>query len=389
MEKKHFSSYAERVRSAKEQAKNAQKKERKRKFTPAQWVTFLLMVVWTIASIFGVWGFSRTFDSRGNKMKVIGASAAGLNEDNEIFQGKYIFNLQGIQGLRVVTTNNTTQLLYTPLYLSYNVGESFTTFTLISWSGGYISNTVLPFNDLVGTSKNLPFLAGYSLASTSNSFLITSNIDDEEQRSFIPNGFYPVTATYYWNGGQLSSPLVSQPIFSIRVEFQDGNGGALDHYIHLNWTANSAVYSAALPYFYWVWRGSTTLTANEYDPFNTISNEAITLATYADFIENFRRGELSGRGSAQDIISSQQSTINRLEIEKQNAFENGRDVGYQEGLNAENPYTFGNLLSSVIDVPINAFKSLLNFELLGVNLLSFAEGLITIALLLALVKLLI
>ena len=45
------------------------------------------------------------------------------------------------------------------------------------------------------------------------------------------------------------------------------------------------------------------------------------------------------------------------------------------------------LIGSVIDVPVNAFTSLLNFEVLGVNLLAFITGLLTLAVVIFIVKL--
>ncbi len=64
----------------------------------------------------------------------------------------------------------------------------------------------------------------------------------------------------------------------------------------------------------------------------------------------------------------------------------GYTRGFAEGQEAGGDYTFLSLLSSVIDAPINAFKSLFNFDLLGFNLLSFITGLITLALVIFIVK---
>lgn len=64
----------------------------------------------------------------------------------------------------------------------------------------------------------------------------------------------------------------------------------------------------------------------------------------------------------------------------------GYTRGFTEGQEAGGDYTFLSLLSAVFDAPINAFKSLFNFDLLGFNLLSFITGLITLALVIFIVK---
>jgi hypothetical protein len=72
-----------------------------------------------------------------------------------------------------------------------------------------------------------------------------------------------------------------------------------------------------------------------------------------------------------------------------NGFRVGKAEGYNEGVNDSNTYTFSSLLTSVIDVPLNAFRSLFNFEFLGINLTSFFLSLFTVALILVVVRMII
>lgn len=65
----------------------------------------------------------------------------------------------------------------------------------------------------------------------------------------------------------------------------------------------------------------------------------------------------------------------------------GYNKGYSKGVEYANDYSFLSLMGAVIDAPITAFTSLLNFELLGVNLLGFVTGLITLALIIFIIKL--
>lgn len=64
----------------------------------------------------------------------------------------------------------------------------------------------------------------------------------------------------------------------------------------------------------------------------------------------------------------------------------GYSRGYNAGVDATNTYSFTNLISAVLDAPINAFTSLFNFEILGVNLSSFLLALFTICVVLTVIK---
>ena len=50
------------------------------------------------------------------------------------------------------------------------------------------------------------------------------------------------------------------------------------------------------------------------------------------------------------------------------------------GASEANQYTFFNLISAVIDAPVKAFTGLLNFDVLGFNILGFITGLLTLGL---------
>lgn len=65
----------------------------------------------------------------------------------------------------------------------------------------------------------------------------------------------------------------------------------------------------------------------------------------------------------------------------------GYDRGYSDGINDSNQYTFNNLIGAVIDAPVSAFTSLLNFELLGINILGLITGLLSVAVIVLIVKL--
>ena len=102
--------------------------------------------------------------------------------------------------------------------------------------------------------------------------------------------------------------------------------------------------------------------------------------------------------SLRDQIRELQTENNQLLNQVDNAFNNGvsdgYNAGYKEGYETgkiagaagANDYSFFSLISAVVDVPVQAFSSLFNFELLGFNLLNFFLGVITVALVIKLLK---
>lgn len=78
------------------------------------------------------------------------------------------------------------------------------------------------------------------------------------------------------------------------------------------------------------------------------------------------------------------------ELGVRNGFESGRsqgyDAGYAKGVADSNEYTWNGLIGSVIDVPVQAFTSLFNFEILGVNMASFFFALLSVCIVLVVIK---
>ena len=70
-------------------------------------------------------------------------------------------------------------------------------------------------------------------------------------------------------------------------------------------------------------------------------------------------------------------------------YDEGRDKGYAEGyaagLNDESGI-FSSLVYSVVDAPVHMMRNMLNFEILGVNMTTFVLGILSLALLLALLR---
>lgn len=75
----------------------------------------------------------------------------------------------------------------------------------------------------------------------------------------------------------------------------------------------------------------------------------------------------------------------------QSGLQTGRQLGYNNGYNdgvqSANQYTFLSLIGAVIDAPLTAFTSLLNFNILGFNMLNLITGLFTLAVIIFIVRL--
>lgn len=72
-----------------------------------------------------------------------------------------------------------------------------------------------------------------------------------------------------------------------------------------------------------------------------------------------------------------------------NAYRTGYNVGYNQGSLDSGEYTFLGLMSSIVDVPIRTIGGLMNFDLLGVNLLGFFYALLTVGLIIFIIRLVI
>lgn len=91
----------------------------------------------------------------------------------------------------------------------------------------------------------------------------------------------------------------------------------------------------------------------------------------------YQAGYNSGVGAMQDYIEEQERNIEKRGYDSGHTI--GYNKGYSDGLSAgsTNDYSFLGLIGAVVDAPVNAFKSMFNFEVLGVNLTSFFMAMLT------------
>lgn len=64
----------------------------------------------------------------------------------------------------------------------------------------------------------------------------------------------------------------------------------------------------------------------------------------------------------------------------------GETIGYQQGVKDQGDYTFMGLIGAVFDAPVQAFKGLLSFEVLGVDMTAFVSSLFALAVIVVIIK---
>lgn len=79
-------------------------------------------------------------------------------------------------------------------------------------------------------------------------------------------------------------------------------------------------------------------------------------------------------------------SVNELDAVRKNAYDTGYSVGYNTGVAEANNYSFLSLTTAVVDAPVQVFSQLLNFNILGFNLLDLFLGLLTLAVVIFIVK---
>lgn len=115
-------------------------------------------------------------------------------------------------------------------------------------------------------------------------------------------------------------------------------------------------------------------------PYST--TDGINFITYAPTEQTFTTEELYKQYNEGYNIGKENGY--KEGYEKGNAYRQAYgkaeyDRGYSNGTKSGNEYTFTALMLSIVDVPIQTLYGLLNFEILGYNMLNFVLGLLSLA----------
>lgn len=95
---------------------------------------------------------------------------------------------------------------------------------------------------------------------------------------------------------------------------------------------------------------------------------------YQGFDAGYNQGKLDGE------LSGYNTGYN-------SGYNDGYFYGYDVGSNSTNQYTFSNLLTAVVEAPVNVLISLLDFNIMGYNLLSIVVGLLSLGVIVVIIKL--
>ncbi len=139
-----------------------------------------------------------------------------------------------------------------------------------------------------------------------------------------------------------------------------------------------------------VFSGSTSNSFALYSLLNQVFSFGYDIQVDDSSDAMYNSGYADGWNDYKDNFSTE------IEEEKTKSYNEGKSKGYADGYNVgyskasndylESNYTFGGLLGAVFDVPIQTFRGLFNFEILGVNMASFISSLIALAIVIIFVK---
>lgn len=206
---------------------------------------------------------------------------------------------------------------------------------------------------LINNETSFYLLMTETTAQTTNLFYIYFYVSSNDINAFIPN-IYKLREWYDWN------PV--NYIGGNHIRYYDVNDNYLDISVTC-WFKPVGVYANATD-------TPWGMTDRLYYFTNELSESQQYKSGYdAGYSGGFSSGETTGYGKGYSVG-------NRI----------GYNNGYSAGVESANKYTFNSLLGAVIDVPVQTFMSLFNFELLGVNLAGFFTGLLTVAFVVTIVK---
>lgn len=317
-----------------------------------------LIIFWTIASIFGLIGYSRT------KAKNTALITASADSFQSALRYEYDIDLLPLMGMVSYTSNNA------------DIINGVFTFHIDS-EGNYLSyigenSTSCVEGDEAGISTYGLFGQGLS---------VTFGYDIIENE-FVDDLLYEdISFEIYYE--QINSNNV--PEFSIRFNFvynEEVHTVSLVLYLELNYE------NFYIPYFRKYCRlNQQSIYIGFYSSHVPYSESWYYYSEYIKGIGDYSLGYKEGYN--QGLMTPNAELFNEgYEKGKTDGYRNGYDVGFTAGATDGNDYTFTGLLSAIFDVPVKTFTSLFNFDLLGVNLANFFLSMLTLAVVLAVVRML-
>lgn len=221
-------------------------------------------------------------------------------------------------------------------------------------------------SDVVNISTN-SYLYTYSALFQTQDFTGQEERDDIYVLAYssafnnIPNDYYPSTLACHILYGITAQTECVQ--FEFYVTYANADGETLQGAGFSLRVPTNEYYNYITPFARYTGDGQPT---NRYNVYRTNDVLGWSYSSAVDFVGAYDNGYNQGRAYGETI---------------------GYNKGYTDGVANANEYTFKGLISSVIDVPINAFRSLFNFNILGFNMANFFLSLLTLGAVLAIVRL--
>ena len=357
-----------------------------KKFTKSQVIVFVLMLIWSISSIFGSLSFF------------------GVKADN--VDTNYIFN--GANYFLVTTSWNNNGTVYydggahslsidTSIARMPNDDESvpYDTKPCINFTSFWVSNqNRLNYYTIADDDITYLPLSYYTLNNLSYIVLDYSNSTDR----FVGDYWlgYPQEEHNEYTGRYGHVLLDVSPSFNCNV-YSVSFTGSLTYELldvplqtiygtsyYLVNTVNTVTYTdtdentCVVKYL-------STYSFRDYDRYTrgyvTWDNRTYYLNDGLTDSEQYRIGYTSGYNDGKNAFNGSGYD---------DGFNAGKEVGYnqgkQEGIASANEYSWLGLIGAVVDVPLQAFTSLFNFNILGINMLGFVSSIFTILILIVVVK---
>lgn len=296
-------------------------------------------------------------------------------------------NLEGAYALDDIST-----------FIEFN-GSDFITFsTYKNHPNNYVTNVTINVGFKFSTfGSNFAFYCdgfGYSINSNGNLQIADFDMYKFNTTTIIPENSYTTSN---------SIPLGSSGIYYLQIPSQASSWGVkFSAYTTSNFNAN--VYGVEigtrstfdlLPDFqpgYWqifYFKYFSNIDKTEYCEFQFYTPNTVVYNTRTYYFSNAFAGL---DGYAQGFENGYNSGVaDGNNSGYTDGYKAGEIVGYGNGYNAglehSGNYSFNSLIGAVIDAPVSAFTSLLNFELLGVNILGLITGLLSLAVIVLIIKL--
>lgn len=340
-----------------------QKKKEKRGV--AFWVLFVLIILWTVGSVLGTFAFIENRDTQrysASADEVTGTESYTLRTNNIFFPSNRI-SLDGVLGrpnpdTYINSLTGTATFTITQNGDIYNISHS-----IAAGTGYWLDAYTIPYstNTLTKLGRTIHFDASTARGNETYYFTLTPTTYFYVTMQIGIDVGYDIGTTYSFTYSSWEVERYDNYEVHNLLTFIDGSNKRLN-FGFVWYTPVSAGHGWASMYR-WTDRTyymATDFTDNEY------------------FVLGKKEGYIQGKN---EYINS------GYDDGYKNGFSEGKTAGYNEGVQDANDYSFLGLFTAVVDAPIQALSSLFNFEILGVNLLSFVTAVFTVCIIILIVKL--